>query len=103
MTTIPSVVAPAIAIATSERRPRLMAQPPPLSVMTLPPSFRMRRSDIFLLAHAFRVDTRDDRPGLAGLDSAGDPVLERLGAERHHAPAPAGPRDLCAECTCRAG
>src|SRR5512137_180212 len=93
----PPVRTPATAPATEASWARLTAQSALLSVMTLPPSFRISRSDIFLLSHAFRIDAGHDCPGIAGLDGARNPVFQRFGTERNHTPAATGTRDLRAE------
>src|SRR5512137_436974 len=93
----PPVRTPATAPATEASWARLTAQSALLSVMTLPPSLRISRSDILLLSHAFRIDTGHDCPGIAGLDGTRNPVFQRFGAERNHAPAATGAGDLRTE------
>src|SRR5512136_1925490 len=94
----PPVRTPATAPATEASWARFTAQSALLSVMTLPPSFRIRRSDILLLSYAFRIDAGHDCPGIAGLDGTRNPVFQRLRAERNHTPAATGTRDLRTEC-----
>src|SRR5208283_4179928 len=102
-TTIPVVGAPAMAAAMPDNTAWLTRQSAPLSVITLPPSLRMMRSDILLLPHSFGVDTGHNRPCVAGLDRLRDPVPDLLCAEGHHAAPAAGPGDLRAERPGRAG
>src|SRR5512136_929716 len=94
----PPVRTPAIAPATVASWARLTAQSALLSVMTLPPSFRISRSDILLLSCAFRINAGHNRPRLAGLDGPRNMVFQLLGAERNHAPAATGARDLRTKC-----
>src|SRR5512136_1162987 len=97
MTIASRLFPPAIALAAEVSRTLSTAQPALLSVIILPPSFRISRSDILLLPYAFGINTGHHRPRLTGLDGTCHPVFQLLGAECNHAPAPTGTGDLRAE------